>query len=70
MFVVWLIGDSKPILVAAGCNLFGIIADVEVAEVTTTELDVLELVVLDVVDGCKITNVAPEVDDDCIRGKL
>ena len=66
---VWVTGDSKLILLA-GCSLFGI-DDVEVADVTTTEVDVLGELVVDVLAGCKITNVAaPEVDADCIRGKL
>lgn len=69
IFSTWVTGDSKLILLA-GCNLLFGINDVELAEVTTTEVEVLELV-LDVLAGCKITNVAaPEVDEDCIRGKL
>ena len=39
---VWLIGDSKFIL-QEGCNLFGV-DDVEVADVTTTDDDVVRLV--------------------------
>ena len=58
-----LVGDSKLILLTVW-DLFGM-DDVEVADVTTTDEDVLGL--LDTLAGCKITNVGPEPEDDCVR---
>lgn len=62
-----LLNGSNPILLAGG-DLFGI-DEVEVADVTTTDDDVLGGL-LDVLAGCKITNVGPEVEEDCVRDIL
>ena len=63
-----LLDGSKFILFVSWASKFGI-NDVEVAEVTTTDDDVLEGLV-EVLAGCKITNVGPELDDDCVLDKL
>jgi len=62
IFSTFMLLDVSKFILFVGWDLFGI-NDVEVAEVTTTDDDVLEGLV-DVLAGCKITNVGPELEDD------